>query len=202
LPEKTASIVCNEQFQSPLESAIEEIRREALLVLKKTSAGLDTWSQLGADLRETRQHLDQVALRLESMTAEVEQGKGTVGKLLTDTALADEATHFLAQANQTMSGLQGVVTNLNAAVKNVQIATERLPEITDAAANEARDLPGLVQGTQTSMREFERLIEAMQRSWLVRKYVNRTNPPPLRPTDVEPQKQSAPHSGSPRNSAR
>src|ERR1043166_483042 len=40
LPEKNASIVCNEQFQSPLESAIDEIRRETLFALKKTSAGL------------------------------------------------------------------------------------------------------------------------------------------------------------------
>jgi hypothetical protein len=30
------------------------------------------------------------------------------------------------------------------------------------------------------MRELERLIEAMQRHWLVRKYVNQTNPPSLR----------------------
>jgi hypothetical protein len=28
------------------------------------------------------------------------------------------------------------------------------------------------------MRELERLIEAMQRHWLVRKLVNKTNPPP------------------------
>src|SRR5439155_11054046 len=87
----------------------------------------------------------------------------------------------LARANQTMSGLQGVVTNLNAAAKNVQTGTERLPEITGAVANEAKDLPGLVQQTQTSMRELERLIEAMQRHCLLRKYVNKTNPPSLHP---------------------
>ena len=80
-----------------------------------------------------------------------------------------------------MGELRGVVTNLNAAVENVQKGTARLPEITDAAANEAKDLPGLVQQTQTSMRELERLIEALQRHWLVRKYMNKTNPPPLRP---------------------
>jgi phospholipid/cholesterol/gamma-HCH transport system substrate-binding protein len=202
LSEKNASIVCNEQIQSALESAIEDIRSETLLVLKKTSAGLDTWTQLGADLRETRQHLDEVAVRLESITAGVEQGKGTVGKLLTDATLADEATNFLGQANQSMSELRGVVTNLSTAVKNAQTATERLPEITDAAANEAKDLPGLVQQTQTSMRELERLIEAMQRHWLVRKYVNRTNPPPLRPSGVELQKESARRLRSPKNSTR
>ena len=35
LPEKNASIVCNEQFQSALESAIEEIRRETLARVEK-----------------------------------------------------------------------------------------------------------------------------------------------------------------------
>ena len=66
-------------------------------------------------------------------------------------------------------------------VKNIENATTRLPEITDAVADEAKDLPGLVRQTQTSMRELERLVEAVQRHWLVRKYVNKTDPPPLRP---------------------
>src|SRR4051812_26882243 len=50
LPEQNASIICNEQFQSGLESAIEEIRSEAVLVLKKANSGIETWSRLGADL--------------------------------------------------------------------------------------------------------------------------------------------------------
>jgi phospholipid/cholesterol/gamma-HCH transport system substrate-binding protein len=181
LPEKNAAIICKEQFQSALESAIEEIRVETLLVLKKTSAGLDTWTLLGADLRETRQRLDQLTARLDKMATAVEQGQGTVGKLLTDTGLADEAQQVLARANQAMSQLQGVVTTLNTAVKHVETGTERLPEITGALADEAKDLPGLVKQTQTSMRELERLIEAMQRHWLVRRYVNKTNPAPVSP---------------------
>jgi phospholipid/cholesterol/gamma-HCH transport system substrate-binding protein len=203
LPEKNASIICKEQLQSALESAIEDIRGETLLVLKKTSAGLDTWTLLGADLRETRQHLDQLTVRLDNLTAGMEQGKGTVGKLLTDTGLADEAQKVVAQANQAMSELQSVVTNLNAAVKKVKAASERLPEITGAVADEARDLPGLVQQTQSSMREAERLIEAMQRNWLVRKHVNHTNPPPLRPlpTTQTPDKSLKPLK-SPRDAAK
>ncbi len=189
LPERNASIVCSNQFQSALESAIDEIHSETMLVLKKTGAGLDTWTQLGTDLRDTRQHLDQLTARIESLTAGVEQGKGTVGKLLTDTALADEATNLLARANQTMTDMQGVVTNLNSAVKNVQTGSERLPEITEAVANETKDLPGLVLQTQTSMRELERLIEAMQRHWLLRKYVNPTNPPPRSPTETHSTRQ-------------
>jgi phospholipid/cholesterol/gamma-HCH transport system substrate-binding protein len=149
--------------------------------LKKTSTGLDTWTKLGADLGETRQHLDQLAVRMDNLVAGVEAGKGTAGRLITDPALADAAQQLLARANEVMAELQGMATNLNVAVKNIQDGTARLPEITGAVADEAKDLPGLVQQTQTSMREVERLVEAMQRHWLLRKYVNQTNPPPSHP---------------------
>jgi phospholipid/cholesterol/gamma-HCH transport system substrate-binding protein len=178
LPEQGASIVCNEQFQSELEAAVDEIRTQALLVLKKSGAGLDTWTKLGADLGESRQHLDQVIVRLDNLATGLEEGKGTAGKLITDTAMADETQQILARADEAMGGLEGVVTNVNLAVENVRKGTARLPEITGAVADETKDLPGLVGQTQTSMREMERLMEAMQRTWLLRKYVNKTNPPP------------------------
>jgi phospholipid/cholesterol/gamma-HCH transport system substrate-binding protein len=193
LPEVNASIVCNEQFQSPLEAAVEEIRSETLTVLKKTGEGLDTWTKLGADLRETREHLDEATIRLDNITANVEAGKGTVGKLLTDTTLVDEAQGLLAKANQTMIQLQGAATNMN-------VAAAHLPGITGAIADEAKDLPGLVQQTQTSMRELERLIEAMQKNWLVRKYVNKTNPPPAYPLPETPEREYKPTSQPPKSS--
>jgi phospholipid/cholesterol/gamma-HCH transport system substrate-binding protein len=192
LPEKNASIVCNEQFQSALEAAVEEVRREVMLVLKKVNGGLDTWTKLGADLGETRQHLDELAVRLEKMAGDVESGKGTVGRLITDPSMADEAKQLLARANVAMSELQGVVTNLNAAAKNVRDGTVRLPEITDAVANETKELPGLVHQTQTSMREFERLVEAIQRHWFLRKYLNKTNPPPVDPESENPARATKP----------
>ncbi|HEU5070704.1 MAG TPA: MlaD family protein [Verrucomicrobiae bacterium] len=204
LPERNASIVCKDQFQSALEAAVEQVRAEAMLVLKKVNGGLDTWTKLGADLGETRQHLDQLAIRLDKMAAGVEAGKGTAGQLITNDAIANDAREFLTRANEAMGELRGVVTNLNVAVANIQAGTTRLPEITDAVANEAKDLPGLVEQTQSSMRELERLIEAMQRHWLLRKYVNKTNPPRLHPPyePVAPQKQPVNTFRSPRDFTR
>jgi phospholipid/cholesterol/gamma-HCH transport system substrate-binding protein len=204
LPARNASIVCKEQLQSALEAAVEEIRREAVPTLKKLSTGLDTWTALGSNLITSRERLDQLIVRADNIAADLQQGKGTAGKLFTDTALADEAQKLLARANEAMSELQGMVTNLSAAVKNVQNGTARLPEITGAVADEAKGLPGLVQQTQSSMRELERLIEALQRHWLVRKYVNQTNPPPLGalPASEEPPKKRVNSLRSPRDSTR
>jgi hypothetical protein len=54
------------------------------------------------------------------------------------------------------------------------------------------------------MRELERLIEAMQRHWLLRRYVNKANPPPLHPlTDTtEPERKPLKAVRPPRDSTR
>lgn len=178
LPDKNAAIVCKAQFQSALEAAVEEVRTEAMLVLKKLNAGLTTWTTLGTNLIVTRGRLDQLVDRVDSIATDLQAGKGTVGKLMTDSVLVDEAQQLLSRANEAMGELRGMMANLNVAVTNIQAGTARLPEITDAVANETRDLPGLVLQTQSSMREIERLVEAMQRHWLLRRYVNKTDPPP------------------------
>ena len=179
LPEKNARIICNEQLPSALETAVEEVRREAVPALKKLSVSIDTWTALGSNLISSRAQLDQILIRANNVIGDIQGGKGTAGKLIADTTLADEAEELISCANDAMSDLRRLVLTLQTAATNLQKSTVRLPEITDAMAVEAKDLPGLVRQTQTSMRELERLIEAMQRHWLLRKYVNKTNPPPL-----------------------
>lgn len=203
LAEKNAFILCRDLPVS-VEAAIEELRSAALPVFEKLSTGLDTWTALGTNLIQTQHRLEQLLVRLDHIVAAVERGEGTAGKLITDPALADQAAELLTRANETMAELRRVMTNLNVAVRNVQDGTARLPEITDALANEAKDLPGLVLQTQIAVRELERLIEAVQRHWLVRKYVNKTNPPPLRPWPElqKPQKEPVKSLRSPKDSAK
>ena len=183
LPSHKPAIACltSEDSLGRMEKMLADLRSELVPVVKKAGTALDEWTKLGGDLQKNGEQLQQFISRLDHLATGLEEGKGTAGKLLTDTALADEAQKLLTRANEAMGELRGVVSNLNAAVANVQKGTARLPEFTDALANEAKELPGLVQQTQTSMRELERLVEALQRHWFLRKYVNKTNPPPVRP---------------------
>jgi phospholipid/cholesterol/gamma-HCH transport system substrate-binding protein len=204
LPPDKPTITClaSEDSLDRMEKMLADLRSELVPVVKKAGVAFDEWTKLGGDLQKNGEQLQQFVARLDNLAIGVEQGKGTAGKLLTDTALADDAQKLLTRANEAMSELRGVVTNLNAAVATVQKSTVRLPEITDAVANEAKDLPGLVQQTQTSMRELERLIEALERHWLLRKYVNKTNPPPVRllPESEEPARQPFKPLRSPKDS--
>ena len=181
LPEKDAAIVCGQQLPGALESAIEEVRGETLPALRKLSAGLDTWSKLGSNLITSQERLNGVIGRAESIIAGLEEGKGSAGRLLTDSTAANELEILLSNANRSADELQVTLANLRSASGELRLASTNLPAISGALSHEARELPGLVLQTQTSMRELERLIEAMQRHWLLRKYVNRTNPPPSRP---------------------
>jgi phospholipid/cholesterol/gamma-HCH transport system substrate-binding protein len=180
LPPDQPQIVCLvvEDSLGRMEKMLADVHSELMPVVKRAGDGFDEWTKLGGELRKNGEQLRQLVGRLDNLAAGVEQGKGTAGKLLTDTSLADEAMKLLNRGNDAIGQLQDIETNLNVAVNNVQNGTTRLPEITEAMANEAKDLPGLVQQTQVSMRELERLIEALQRNWFVRKYVNKTNPPP------------------------
>jgi phospholipid/cholesterol/gamma-HCH transport system substrate-binding protein len=196
LPEKNAAIFCNEQFQSALEAAVEEVRQEAMIVLRKADGSLDTWTTLGTNLMTTRERLDELVGRMDDLATGVQAGRGTFGKLLTDPAIADESKTLLVKANHSADELQVTLNNL-------QQASTSLPAISDAFGQEAKDLPGLVLQTQASMRELERLVEALQRTWLVRKYVNKTNPPPLNPPSetAVPENKPVKELRSPRGSA-
>jgi phospholipid/cholesterol/gamma-HCH transport system substrate-binding protein len=188
LPSHKPAIPCvaAEDSLGRMEKMVAGLHSELMPVVKKASLGVDEWTKLGADLQKNGEQLRQFLARLDYLATGLEQGKGTAGKLLADSALADDAQKLLTRATEGVGELRGAVTNLNFAAANVQKGTSRLPEITDALADEAKDLPGLVQQTQVSMRELERLIEALQQNWLVRKHVNKTNPPPLRaPVEIE-----------------
>ena len=182
LPKKDASIVCMD-LPGTMETAIEEVRSAVLPVVEKLSVGLgtwttlgeklsagaDAWTRLGTNLGESGQHLDQLIGRLDGLVAGVEQGKGTAGKLLTDPALAEDLKTILDKGNVSMDQLQSIL-------KEVQLAGTNLSAVSDALAIEAKDLPGLVLQTQQTLHELERLIEGIQRHWLVRKYIEQRQP--------------------------
>jgi hypothetical protein len=118
--------------------------------------------------------------------------------------VAEEMRAMLGRATQSMEEMHVILQNVQQASANFQVASSHLPAFGEVLGNEAKDLPGLVLQTQTSMRELERLIQAMQRHWLVRRYVA---PPDLAPGQPEQAREALPAQSprvlqSPRGAAR
>jgi len=206
LPPNHPSIGClpSQDSLGRIEKMLADLSAEVIPVIKKAGGGIEKWDQLGGSLQKNQAQLTAIFTRLDHLAATIEEGKGTAGKLINDPAIADDARNLLVQANETMGRLQDMVTNLTAAAQDVRNGTVRLPEITDGIANEVKNLPGLVHQTQISMVELERLIEALQRHWIVRKYVDAAEPVSLRPPHqmIETKKTNYSVLRSPRGSAR
>jgi phospholipid/cholesterol/gamma-HCH transport system substrate-binding protein len=200
------TIVClpSDDSLGRMEKIVSDLQAELIPLVKKASAGLEEWTALGADLKTARLELSGLFARWDRLTYVLEEGKGAAGRLMTDPAFADDAQELLTRANIAMLQFQTMATNLNAAATNIQTGAARVPEIADALANEMKDLPGLVRQTQISMVELERLIEALQRHWLVRKYVDPAEPVSLRMATepIETEEQLRRVVRSPRGAAR
>ena len=203
-PNTVIECLSSEELPGMMEKMVTDLRAEIMPVVKKAGAALDEWTTLGASLKETQGDLHQLVRRLDQLAAGVQEGKGSAGQLLTDTRLVDDARELLAGANKSVRDIGVAVTNVQLFVANLEKGTARLPEITDTVAEEATQLPGLVLQVRTTAVELERLIEGLQRHWLVRKYVNQTNPPPLRAWPPEEMSRLTPEkpTRSPRDSSR
>ena len=200
------TIVClaSEDSLGRMEKIVSDLQAELIPLVQKAGAGLEEWTALGADLKTARLELSGLFARWDRLTYALEEGKGTVGRMLNDPTFADGAQELLTRANLAMMQFQTMATNLNSAATNIQTGAARVPEIADALADEMKDLPGLVRQTQVSMVELERLIEALQRHWLVRKYVDPANPESLRvmPDTAETEVKPRQVVRSPRGAAR
>ncbi len=131
--------------------------------------GLTLTPGLGSNLITSRDRLDQIFVRADSIADGLQQGKGTLGKLLNDSSVADEMKTLVVKANHSMDDLQVTLKNLQNASGNLQAASTNLPAISASLAQDAEQIPALILQTQTSMVELERVIEAVQRHWLLRK---------------------------------
>ncbi len=181
LPKKDAFITATaaEELPGVMENMLDEVRQEVLPVLRTARLALEEWKKLGAGLQTTQSDLEKLVSRMDRVAAGLERGQGTVGKLLTESTVADAAETLLTQANRSLEDLRTVLRSL-------QQGTERLPEITDTVATEAKDLPGLVLQAQQTLGELEKLLAGLQRHWLFRGYMDLADPSPrIPPGQVE-----------------
>jgi len=137
-----------------LQDLLGQIRETTVPLLESVKNAVDQYAGLGADMRSADGPLQKVLLNVESITRKIDQGEGPAGKIIGDKEMADS--------------IQQMVTQLQEAVAQIQVILD--------------DVPGTVVQTRETVREAERLIEGLQRHWLLRKYIPQTEPTALIPS--------------------
>ena len=140
-----------------------EMLKQIQSSLDKIQATIEEYKDLAADLRSTNGPLMKFIGHLNQIAAGLENGEGSAGKLLRDPELAVKINVVLAQVQKILA--------------DVKQSTGQLPGMAKTIGNEVQDASGLVLQTQSAIREAEKLIEGIQRHWLLRKYVDQVTPP-------------------------
>ena len=154
---------------------------------------IETAKRILDDVREelvpVLEEFRQILTNVRGVTGQLEEGQGTIGRLLRDKTLADQVATAVADIQtsaagltQTVAKLDGVVTNAHGVVESVNLALVHFPGLaaeaegtvrnvrymTDSLTGEVAGVQGVMLEAQDAMRELDRLIEGLQNHWLIR----------------------------------
>lgn len=157
------------------DTEITEIAQQILQQIQDATLPLlQEHTKLAADLRNPEGPLMKLLANLQDITGALERGEGSAGQLLRDPALANEIQRILFQVNESL-------VEVKAILDDVKAATVQVPPMARKVGREIDDLPGMVVQTQETIREAERLIEGIQRHWIIRKHVPQPAAPAMIP---------------------
>jgi hypothetical protein len=68
---------------------------------------------------------------------------------------------------------KATLDEVQGALKDIRKTTAQLPQIVEGASQMVQALPGLVLQMQETLRQVQILVEGVQKSWLVRSYIDK-----------------------------
>jgi phospholipid/cholesterol/gamma-HCH transport system substrate-binding protein len=141
-----------------LVSTVREITISAKFTFYQVNNLLRAYTELAENLEDPVLELYAVLHNVRDITEGLQQGEGTTGLLLKD-------PEFAAEIRQTLAALRRSVESLEMVIGDVKEATAKFPDVVGA-------IPPTLDQLRSTTEEVEKLIEGLQRHWLVRRYVD------------------------------
>ncbi|MBB3173616.1 phospholipid/cholesterol/gamma-HCH transport system substrate-binding protein [Endobacter medicaginis] len=115
---------------------------------------------------------------LKAVAADLQQGRGSAGKLLTDDTLIRQAEATVTKLQDTIAKLQPQIgsvldhanrtmSNVQSASRDLKAATPQLPAITRNARDATAELPALLLQAQATTHDLQGLITQLRGLWLL-----------------------------------
>ncbi|MFH1039205.1 MAG: MlaD family protein [PVC group bacterium] len=167
LPEGS-SLTCakDTEITEFLEIEVEKVMEEVIPVIEQTRLAIEEYTRLAADIRDPGGSLQQLLGNLNRITEGLAAGEGMAGAVLRDPGMTEDLKEIVRKLKEMTERLQVIADD---AARTVHT----FPPMAETIAGEVEDVPGLVLQSRETLRETQRLIEALQRHWLIRGYVDR-----------------------------
>jgi len=122
--------------------------------------------QISVLLPKLNAAFDELAVVLKNL--------GSTANNLTD--LTGSAREDMKKLPVLLDTTRDALTELQLTLKDVRKTTEKLPSIVEGASQTVQTLPGVVLQLQETLRQVQILVEGVQKSWLVRSYIDKSEP--------------------------
>lgn len=167
---KDQPLVCvkDVEIMETIQKLIQQFRDATLPAIEQVRKAVEEYTNLAADLRNPEGNLQQLLSHLNQIAAGLEKGEGMAGRVLRDPKMAAQ--------------LDEVMTSIQASLAEVKKIMGDLEESSSIVKDEMQDIPGVVLQTRQTMQETEKLITAIQKTWLLRSHVEQPAPTTLIPT--------------------
>ena len=166
----------------------DEVTNQVVPLIQSLRTAVEAYTVVAQDLHNPDGNLQQALGHLGAVAGNVQNGQGLVGKLLTDKQMADTINDAIGNVDKSTVAINGLLANMqdqlklipamvndtHQAVVQVQSligdldkTAQQMPALLVSVDRTMKEMPGLVLQTQETMRQTTRLIESLQRSWLL-----------------------------------
>ena len=108
-------------------------------------------------MRDPNGEVQKLLKNINSIVEGLEKGQGTAGVFLRDEKMAAQVEDMVAKLNRTIDDTSKIIADMQ--------------DTSDIVKSEVEDLPGIVAQAQQTLRETTVLMQALEKHWLFRKYV-------------------------------
>ncbi len=176
-----------------MEDTLALLRDEALPTIRELRGAISEFTELASELRGQQAGIAQALRHVNQVGTQLEQGHGLAAMLISDPEPAaelraalpklhtvlDEMYATLRGARELAEHLPKVGEDMEEAMRNARVTSAHarrlvaaLPELEQSARRAVDATPGVLLQSQETLHQIQRLTEGVQRSWLVRDYMD------------------------------
>jgi phospholipid/cholesterol/gamma-HCH transport system substrate-binding protein len=189
------TVASDRKTSDTLSELIDELRAKVLPAIDDAHKAILMLTAVAKDLQDPDKGVQQLLANLNSITDKIDNGEGTLGRMLTDDKLVRDLEGLIARMGPIVDDLKTTMQNVSEFSTQFNIETGDIPEITrrlketmasmEMVMNDIRQttpqlpkivknvgdttdaVPVLVLQVQQVMVELERLLQQLQSSWLL-----------------------------------
>lgn len=134
-----------------IQQVVQELKDRAFPLIEEVRGAIKTWTDVGARLNDPDGQLRKTLVNIEGISEKINDGRGVVGKLLSDDELAEHFRSVVFALDQTIEKIEPVLENLNK-------VTGDTAEIVGTVREEVRSLPGSMAEIRETVARLRELL--------------------------------------------